>query len=74
MQLPSSECAYSFSDLFFAAHERLMSEAEKASFAALTQEERNKAVQELAGLAGWKTREVLGTDSQKYLAFCPIAH
>lgn len=65
------ECAYSFNDLFVAARARTMTNEEAAGFARLTQEERNKQVQQLAQEAGWKTRCVVGTDNQEYVAFCP---
>lgn len=66
------ECAYSFNDLFVAAHKRAMTKEEASAFAALSQSERNTAVARLAEQAGWKTRCVVGTDQQEYLAFCPI--
>jgi hypothetical protein len=65
------ECAYSFSDLFLAAHNRPMSTEEASAFAKLSQIDRNAAVSVLAIKAGWKTRLVVGTDGQAYTTFCP---
>jgi hypothetical protein len=65
------ECAYSFRDLFFAAHQREMTTAEKHTFMSLPQTSINKFVKELAALAGWKTQDRKGTDGKTYTAFCP---
>ncbi len=67
----TKECAYSFSDLFMAAQGRAMTAKEQVEFRALTQSARNSAVQKLAAVAGWKTREITGTDGKCYTAFCP---
>ncbi len=63
-------CAYSFADLFKAAFGRQATERENTQFAALTQDERNERVKELAKIADWRTENVT-TGEGMFVAFWP---
>jgi hypothetical protein len=63
-------CAYSFADLFKAAHGRQATAAENKNFNALTQPQRNQAVKALAKQANWQTEEV-ETKAGLFIAFWP---
>ena len=65
------ECAYSFRDLYQAAHGHPMSQLTEQDLYRITQEQRNQWVAEWAELAGWETQPRAGTDGLIYLAFCP---
>ena len=65
------ECAYSFRDLYFAAHGQQMSQTVEKDLYGASQEQRNEWVGEWAQLAGWETQPRTGTDGLIYLAFCP---
>lgn len=65
------ECAYSFADLYKAAFKKEPSQQELANLYALPQNERNLKVKEWASLAGWETKERLGSDKVFYSAFAP---
>jgi hypothetical protein len=67
----AEECFYSFRDLFLAAHHREMTQAEKHSFMAFSQELINEQVRVLAKMAGWGTMDKKGGDGEVYTAFCP---
>ena len=67
----TEECAYSFSDLFFAAHKRKMTVSEKHAFMTLTQANINEKVKVMATQAGWGTQDKKGDDGKIYTAFCP---
>ena len=54
-----------------AARGRAMTAEEAGAFSKLNQDKRNQEVKALADKAGWKTREVIGTDAKSYTAFCP---
>lgn len=64
-------CAYSFSDLFFAAENRMPSEEELTVFAKMTQGRRNQAVKRLAEQADWNVEDRSGADDIIYTAFWP---
>lgn len=66
------ECAYSFTDLYSAAFKKPPEAGELEQLYALPQAERNTVVQEWAQLAGWGTRQRIGTDGVEYTAFCPL--
>ena len=64
------ECSIGFADLFRRAKKRGWTAEEERAFQALTQPERNTAVQELAREAGGiHTEDRIGTDGQVYTAF-----
>ncbi len=65
------ECAYSFKDLFVAAHSIEPNEAELLALYDLPQEERNEVVSQWAEKAGWQVRQRTGSDGKEYLAFAP---
>lgn len=65
------ECAYSYSDLFYAAYGRMPNSDELSKMATLTQTERNRYVKELARAASWQTQDKVGSDLQIYTAFAP---
>ncbi len=65
------ECAYSFKDLFIAAHHVEPNDNELLSLYDLPQQERNEIVRKWAEQAGWETKERMGTDGKMYLAFAP---
>ncbi len=64
-------CAYSFEDLFVAAHGRKWSRGEAKKFAALIQTERNQKVRELAMLANWQTEDAPSLEGPIFTAFWP---
>ena len=66
------ECAYSFKDLYIAAFKKAPEAGELESLYALAQDQRNKQVKEWAILAGWGTKERIGSDGVQYTAFCPL--
>lgn len=65
------ECAYSFKDLYLAAHGHPMPQEVEQGLIQITQEARNEWVGDWAKAAGWETQPRTGTDGQLYLAFCP---
>lgn len=65
------ECAYSFYDLFEAAHGRKAMFHEYETLMQCSQSERNIRVAKWAERAKWCTIERIGTDGQTYLAFFP---
>jgi hypothetical protein len=67
----SSNCNYSFADLYRAAFGRAAEPHELAALYALSRAEINATVREWAQRAGWRTRELRGTDGETYLAFWP---
>lgn len=69
--LVHKSCAYSFNDLFLAAHSRSASDDERKQFACLSQDERNKVVRGWADLANWLTEDRIGGDGVIYTAFWP---
>jgi hypothetical protein len=64
-------CCYSFDDLFRAAHQRDMSEAERSAFAALDQPGKNLAVKQMVTKTGGRftCEDRTGTDGLTYTAF-----
>lgn len=64
-------CQFSFAQLFAAATGRSWTSAENAELAALTQNERNIRVRELAKQANWFVQDVTGRDGLVYTAFWP---
>ncbi len=67
----SIECQYSFDDLYLAAFQSELSDAERAGFKTLLQSELNRLVADWAAKAGWHTAERVGSDGKIYLAFWP---
>ena len=65
------ECAYSFRDLYIAAHKREPKDKELKNLYSLQQNERNRIVKHWSEVAGWQTRERRGSDGVTYLAFAP---
>ena len=65
------ECAYSFKDLYLAAHGEPMPQKIEGELFQISQELRNEWVEDWAKAAGWETQPRNGTDGQTYLAFCP---
>jgi hypothetical protein len=64
------ECSIGFADLFRLAKRRDWTAEEERAFQAMTQPERNAAVQALAREAGgMHTEDRIGTDGQVYTAF-----
>lgn len=66
------ECAYSFSDLYIAAHGKPPERTELDMLYALSQVDRNTRVREWAQQAGWGVEERVGSDGTAYTAFCPL--
>ena len=69
----SKECAYSFDDLFVAAHARSMNSEKCNGFTRQDQSRRNALVRQWAATAGWHTKDRLGSDGKTYIAFAPFA-
>lgn len=65
----SSECAYSFADLYVASEGKKMSEKFREKFFKMSQEKRNKLVKKWSEKAGWWTEERVGSDGKIYTAF-----
>ncbi|HSX42105.1 MAG TPA: hypothetical protein VLE93_02020 [Candidatus Saccharimonadales bacterium] len=65
-------CAYSFADLFQAAHGKGLTKKEGQAFAALSQNHRNQKVRELAKLANWQTKDVKSLEGPIFTAFWPV--
>jgi hypothetical protein len=65
------ECAYSFKDLYLAAHGHPMPREVEQQLYRTSQAVRNEWVGDWAKAAGWETQPRTGTDEQLYLAFCP---
>lgn len=67
----SANCTYSFADLYRAACGREPEARELAELYTLSRAEINATVKTWAERAGWRTREVTGSDGELYLAFWP---
>lgn len=65
------ECAYSFRDLYRAAHGREPKDKELELLYSLPQDKKNGVVKGWAKLADWETKERKGSDGIMYLAFAP---
>jgi hypothetical protein len=65
------ECAYSFRDLYTAAHKREPGQKELQSLYALPQSEKNAVIKRWAQLAGWEVKERIGVGGIIYTAFAP---
>lgn len=66
------ECAYSFADLYIAAHDKPPERAELDALYAHSQADRNALVRAWANRAGWGVEDRVGTDGVIYTAFCPL--
>ncbi len=62
-------CGYSFSDLYRAAYGRDPDPEELERLYRLPRAAINATVREWAQLAGWETREVVGSDGEVYVGF-----
>lgn len=65
------ECAYSFADLFKAAHQKEPAEQELEDLYTLPQDQINKIVKEWATKAAWEIDQRTGSDGKLYYAFAP---
>lgn len=65
------ECAYSFTDLYRAAFGREPDAIAMAEFGRSSRQQRNTLVTRWAQLAGWETKDKVGSDGQVYTAFAP---
>jgi len=66
-----NNCAYSFADLFQAAHGRAPSREELQDLYSLPQDLRNETVERWAKQAGWVSEDVRGGDGVIYASFSP---
>ena len=71
----SENCCYSFHDLFFAAHGRSWTEAERLEFSTLSQEDRNAEVRRLVAATSdsWICEDRRWHDGITYTAFWKAA-
>ena len=67
----SSHCDYSFADLYRAAYGREPDARELAELFGRSRAEINAVVKGWAEQAGWRTREVIGSDGATYVAYWP---
>jgi hypothetical protein len=68
-----ANCAYSFADLYQAAHGRPPSTEQLEDLYALPQELRNDEVRQWAKQADWTTEDVKGGDGLIYTSFGPTS-